>query len=282
MTPILFAETARDAWAGPRNAPSAVRELARSAILSAVAPIMRPSEDFVRCLYAHAVFPEHRERFRTFLRSVKNMGDFIDTPTLISLIRANAHIKGRYFHLSFDDGFANVVEVGGPILASERVPATLFLATDLVEAADIDLARYFERLSAYSRPVRIMTWAQVGAAAGLGLEIGSHTRSHARLSEISGDLRRLGDELLTSKQLLERTTGRPCIAFAWPYGTARDIDAAALASITDAGYEISFSAVRGRVRPTQTDILQVPRHQVEFHWPLRHSLLWARGFREAS
>ena len=60
----------------------------------------------------------------------------------------------------------------------------------------------------------------------------------------------------------------------------RDIDSAARAAITAAGFSANFSAVRGRVEPGRTDVMDIPRHQVEFHWPLHELLLWARGFRE--
>lgn len=127
-----------------------------------------------------------------------------------------------------------------------------------------------------------MTWAQVLEAAAAGFEIGSHTKSHARLSDISHDMKRLSDELTASKQIIEAKTGGACISFAWPYGTNADVDEKALEEIRAAGYLVSFSAVRGRVEPGSTDLFQVPRHQIEMHWPLSHAVLWAKGFRESN
>ncbi len=274
-----FAETAREAWSEPAGAGARLRSSARGAVLGLAARSVRPAPDFVRCLYAHAVFPEHRTRFRDFLRGLKETGDFIDTATLIELAK-QPKPRGRYFHLSFDDGFANVYEAGGEVLLAEKVPATIFVATDLIEAGIERLADYFRNMTAYAAPVRTMTWAQVREASAAGIEIGSHTRSHARLSAISRDSTRLTDEVAGAKAIIERETGRSCTSFAWPYGTAADIDATALAAIRDAGYRISFSAIRGRVEPGHTDLLQVPRHQVELHWPPAHARAWAMGFRE--
>ena len=80
--------------------------------------------------------------------------------------------------------------------------------------------------------------------------------------------------------IIEARVGRPCTSFAWPYGTASDIDSATRAAIDAAGFRANFSAVRGRVEPGRTDVMDIPRHQVEFHWPLHELLVWARGFRE--
>jgi len=274
-----FAESAREAWSEPAGCIVRARTAGRAAVLGLAGKIVRPAPDFIRCLYAHAVFPEQRARFRDFLRSLKHAGDVVDTATLIELA-SQTFVKGRYFHLSFDDGLANVLEVGGEVLLEEKVPATIFIATELVEAGMERLSGYFQAMAAYARPVRTLSWAQVRSASAAGFEIGSHTRSHARLSGISHDPARLEDEIAGAKAIIERQTGRPCTSFAWPYGTGADIDAAGLASIRAAGYRLSFSAVRGRVVPGHTDIFQMPRHQVELHWPASHLRAWAMGFRE--
>ncbi|MEO6217666.1 MAG: polysaccharide deacetylase family protein [Sphingomonas sp.] len=276
-----FATTAREAWSRPSGFTNRLRRAVRNNLLFAASRLPRPpATKFVRCLYGHAVFPENANSLRAFLRTIKQQGEFIDTATLLSILRSGEEPDGRFFHLSFDDGFANVLEAGGEIFVAERVPWTMFVATDLVEAPVDTLERYFSQLNAYAAPVRIMSWDQVRAVAEFGGEIGCHTRTHARLSQISGDPLRLADEILGARKKIESETGRSCTAFAWPYGTARDIDASARRAIADAGFDICFSAVRGRVEPGVTLPMDVPRHQVEYHWPMHERLLWASGFRE--
>lgn len=113
---IDFASSARQAWRRPASPVAIGRALARSAALSIAGPFMQPGTDFIRCLYGHAVFPEHQLKFRSWIRSLKNIGEFISTPTLVALMNERKPQRGRYFHLSFDDGFANVATVGGPVL----------------------------------------------------------------------------------------------------------------------------------------------------------------------
>ncbi len=186
-----FARNADEAWR-----PSwkfRMRNIARRQALRWADQWHHPDQPrFVRCLYSHAIFPEHQDRWRTIVRSLKQTGEFIDTPTLIEILASGREPDGRLFHLSFDDGFANVFEQGGPILADEQVPYTVFIATDLIGADLETMEAYNRNALKYGKPVRPMTWDQVRACAAAGGEIGCHTRSHARLSAISGDLGSLG------------------------------------------------------------------------------------------
>ena len=279
---MTYAETAAEAWAPVAGWRARARSAARAVRIRLEAMRQRPATTpFVRCLYAHAVFPDTVPAFRGFLRAAKQEGEFVDTPTLRAIIKDGKPSDGRFFHLSFDDGFASVYEAGGPVMEAERVPYTMFVATDLIDADPDTLNAYFAHMPAYRARVRTLDWAQAKAAAeGIG-EIGCHTRTHARLSKISHDPTRLAGEIAGAKAIIEGHVGRPCDSFAWPYGTATDIDAAGRAAIAAAGFTSNFSAVRGAVRPGETDVMDIPRHQIEFHWPLYELMVWARGFREA-
>lgn len=275
----MFAESAIEAWASPKSVSTKCRSVARSLVVSAASGVFRGSSRFVRCLYAHAVFPEQRHSFRAAIRWLKNYGEFITTNDLATIVRQSVQPNGRYFHLSFDDGFANVFEVGCEVLVEEKVPTTIFVPASFVEASPAALVSWFRNLPSYRKPLRVMTWNQIRQAAANGIEIGSHTMTHARLAHISGDASQLQKELTESKAVIEAATGLPCRAFAWPYGTMSDIDPTSFAAIKSSGYEIAFSAVRGSVNG-ETDGFCIPRHQIEFHWPASHIRLWARGFRE--
>ena len=280
--PTTVADTAAEAWAPVCGWRAKARGAARAARIRLEALRQGPaSAPFVRCLYAHAVFSDTVPTFRAFLRAAKQEGEFVDTATLRTIIADGKPSDGRFFHLSFDDGFASVYEDGGPVMEDERVPYTMFVATDLIDADPDTLNRYFAHMPAYRARVRTLDWQQAKVAAeGVG-EIGCHTRTHARLSKISGDGARLADEIAGARAIIEGHVGQTCDSFAWPYGTASDIDDTGRAAIAAAGFTSNFSAVRGAVRPGATDVMDIPRHQLEFHWPLHELMVWARGFREA-
>jgi peptidoglycan/xylan/chitin deacetylase (PgdA/CDA1 family) len=124
-----------------------------------------------------------------------------------------------------------------------------------------------------------LSWAQVKALRAAGWDIGSHTRHHSRLSQ-AADRRCLVDEIVGAKTDIEQALGEPCRFMSWPFGTAADVNAAALDVIDEAGFDLCFSAIRGRVRPGSTQRLSVPRHHVEADWPWLHIRYFASGGRE--
>jgi peptidoglycan/xylan/chitin deacetylase (PgdA/CDA1 family) len=282
VSQITFAEHANEAWSKPSSIAAHTRAAVRSLILRGPGQAEFASQPVIRCFYGHAVFPEHADALRTFVSELSEVGEFVDSDRVEALLMRGEPPQRRYFHLSFDDGFANVFEEGGRVLEELRIPYTMFIATDLVGKDTSELAGYFRSMPAYRAPIRPLSWEQLREAANMPMaEIGCHTRTHSRLSAISKDLARLTDEIDNAKAILEHATGKPCRSFAWPYGTLADIDDHGFAAIRAAGFSRCFSAVRGRVDPGKSDVMAIPRHQVEFHWPRHELRAWARGYRES-
>jgi peptidoglycan/xylan/chitin deacetylase (PgdA/CDA1 family) len=106
--------------------------------------------------------------------------------------------------LTFDDGTADFVEEALPELVAHRVPATLYVATDFVEAG-----RTFPD---DGRPV---SWAGLRDAISTGLvTIGSHTHTHRLLDRVGGP--EAAEELDRSIGLIEDRLGVACSHFAYP------------------------------------------------------------------
>jgi peptidoglycan/xylan/chitin deacetylase (PgdA/CDA1 family) len=106
--------------------------------------------------------------------------------------------------VTFDDGTADFVDEALPELVAHRVPATLYVATDHVEAG-----RPFPD---DGRPV---SWAALGDALTTGLvTIGSHTHSHRLLDRVGGP--EAAEELDRSVSLIEDRLGVACRHFAYP------------------------------------------------------------------
>ena len=70
-----------------------------------------------------------------------------------------------------------------------------------------------------------MTWDDVRALAGAGMDIESHTRTHRVLDTLDRD--QLRDELVGSRRDLEAQLGRPIRAIAYPVGRRRRCGSAA-------------------------------------------------------
>ena len=92
----------------------------------------------------------------------------------------------RTVAVTFDDGFRSVREVGLPVLESLGVPATLFVPTALIGRREPFAWPGLDRWAhgGDRDELRGLRWDEVAELAALGWEIGSHTRTHPRLTEL--------------------------------------------------------------------------------------------------
>lgn len=237
-------------------------------------PESSSKEGEVRCLYGHHLFDDQVDGFERAIRELKALGDFISLDELIGALDGSNEVKGRNFFLSFDDAFLGVFENALPVLKQQDVPAAVFVPTAFPGTKDEDLEA-FRKEAGYSRKVRFPDWSTIRAASGAGFEIGSHTRTHARLSGL--EPWELESEILGSKKEIEDRIGKECRAISWPYGTEGDVSETALNLVRGAGYSVCFSAIRGSVNGDYRDHFRIPREHVEFDWPLSHIRFFARG-----
>lgn len=89
----------------------------------------------------------------------------------------------------------------------------------------------------------LMTMTEVRDLAALGMDIGSHTRSHRVLDTLRPD--RLRDELLGSRQDLEAWIGTPVRSVSYPVGKSIRDQPIILDAVREAGYEVGFAASGG-------------------------------------
>jgi peptidoglycan/xylan/chitin deacetylase (PgdA/CDA1 family) len=249
------------------------RAWARSGFLHAAGVLARPpSGAFLRCLYFHHVYDGQGPRFRALLERLANLGTFVAGERVRRAIVGKEPIADRLFHLSIDDGLDSVHRNAFPVLRALGIPATIFVPTALVGASHDRL-----RASEWIPEARPMDWDQIRAMRDAGFEIGTHTRHHVRLSDISHDAQRLDDEISGAKHDLEVALGEPCRYMSWPFGLHDDMDDAGLRAIERAGYELCFSAVRGRIESGRTSPFALPRHHFEPEWPWLHVRYFALG-----
>lgn len=257
-----------------------LRGLVRHGALNLAGRLARFNEPtFLRCLYLHYVYDDQVDAFKTLLTRLQRLGRFISTDEAWQIAGGRRPLDGRYFHLSIDDGLDNIHRNAFPVLNSLGIPAILFLPTSLIGLPD-EMQREKWWVGGVRRPTRLFGWEAAREMQQSGIEMGSHTRNHARLSDISGDRSRLDDEVRGSKLEMEDRLGVACRFISWPYGTGRDIDEISLESIEAAGYDGCFSAVRGRVVGGKTSAFSIPRHHFEPQWPWYHLRYFASGGKE--
>ncbi len=146
--------------------------------------------------------------------------------------------------LTFDDGYADNFLGLRAIAEIERVPVTIFVCPSHVTEKS-ELAHDVNR---GERGFPSMGWDQVRYLDRHGVTIGSHTRTHFNCGV--ADPFRLAEELVGSKEELERALGHPVDAFAFPKGKPHNISPLAL-TMARQTYPVVFSAAGGEnIGPT--------------------------------
>ena len=231
----------------------------------------------MRCLYGHGVFDNDVANFELLLDELTSYGVFVDSKHCEDVATGRRPLDGRYYHLSFDDGFKNNLTNIAPVLSERGIPATIFVSTDYIGCSPELNAEYCHDRLDLSVVVETLNWDDCRELVKAGFEIGSHTKRHVVLADLEEKV--LVSELLESRQEIEDRLSVACPHFAWPYGGPEHVRGVNQQIFEDAGYSAVFSASRGRVRPRETDIFAIPRHQCEAAWPVHQSLLFAWGGR---
>jgi peptidoglycan/xylan/chitin deacetylase (PgdA/CDA1 family) len=157
----------------------------------------------------------------------------------------------RGLHVTFDDGFRSVTNVL-PTLRRLGVPATIFVCSDYADSGRaLEVRELLDEVAAHPDELATLRWDEVRALAEDGVEIGSHTASHPRLTQL--DDAELHRELSESRERITDELGRPCRFLAYPYG---DEDRRVRAAARQAGYEAAF-ALPGPTVPM--DAFGIPR-----------------------
>jgi peptidoglycan/xylan/chitin deacetylase (PgdA/CDA1 family) len=154
-------------------------------------------------------------------------------------------LPARPIVLTFDDGYADLIDEALPMLIEHGFPATVFVTTGWLR----DAGRY----AAGPAPGRMLSWAQLAELSAEGVEVAAHSHSHPQLDQIS--TARLRTELGASRQLLEDRLGRPVFSLAYPYGySTKRVRTVA----REIGY-LQAAVVENAIAATTSDPFRMPR-----------------------
>jgi peptidoglycan/xylan/chitin deacetylase (PgdA/CDA1 family) len=166
----------------------------------------------------------------------------------------SAAVAGQgMFAVTFDDAFATVGSLGLAVLRDLGVPATVFVPTAFPDSHGPLVWPGMEQWPGgpHAGELRCLGWDELAALAERGWEIGSHTVTHPRLTQLDDE--RLAAEMADSKRAVETHLGRACGSIAYPYG---DEDARVVAAARRAGY---VAAAAMPSRPHGDERLRWPR-----------------------
>ena len=180
----------------------------------------------------------------------KHGWEFVDLDTVLAALDGGAPLPRGALLLTFDDAYADLLEVACPLLQARGIPAVAFAVADRVGATNL-----------WDQPkgaavLELLDAGGLREIAERGVEVGSHTATHRSLRSLGPA--ELGDELAGSAATIEAFGLPRPRAFSYPYGDAGDALAAA---VREAGYEVAFTTAWGE--PRGADRYLLPR--VEIH-----------------
>lgn len=178
-------------------------------------------------LYYHSVTSDQRKQFAQQMEDLVRLAKPIDGG-FIGPLKPNMHYVG----ITFDDGFACVIENALPELIKHRIPATIFIPTGY-------LGRHPEWVNDQDYEERnemVMTSKQLFEFPSGLISIGSHSVTHRMISSLTEEEARR--ELYQSRNELESLLGRKIKHFAFPYG---NFNLKVVEWAREAGYERVFT-----------------------------------------
>jgi peptidoglycan/xylan/chitin deacetylase (PgdA/CDA1 family) len=198
-----------------------------------------------------------KARFRAIIAAIARDYRPMAYDPLVDCLMSGAPWPRRAVAITFDDGYLDNYTTAAPILREHGVPATFFVAANLVGS---DTVLPWEQHLAGQVPW--MTWDHVRELDRHGFKIGAHTLSHCDLGRVQGA--EAEREIRESKSKIERELGTPVRHFAFPFGSLKNINEANMELIRAAGYDSCCSAYGGIIR-SAVDRYRIPRLPVN-HW----------------
>ncbi|CAN5224347.1 hypothetical protein BH09ACT12_BH09ACT12_08680 [soil metagenome] len=213
-----------------------------------------------------SAFEEHLDVLDDWGAQVLPLGE------AVALLAAGA-LPPKAVALTFDDGYASVVETAWPLLRDRGFPASLFVVSDYLDG---DRTFAWDGDGTGRDELRLATGEELVLAHRDGLDIGSHTQTHPWLPGL--DDRVVERELALSRAVISDLLGEDVTALAYPTGGwDRRIREAACR----AGYRVGITVTRGanhrrRAHPLSLRRAFVPHDPVDLELMLNGAYTFLR------
>ena len=157
----------------------------------------------------HGVMDDQRRRFE---RQIKMLADRAVSPEAAGSCRRRRWARPGVC-VTFDDGFANLLDHALPVTRELGIPVTVFVVTENLGSVPIWIMEYGQSDAAQMT----MSESQITPAATDPLcRFASHSLTHPRLTDLP--LSQAKRELADSRAQLAQVVGRPVDDFAFPHG----------------------------------------------------------------
>jgi peptidoglycan/xylan/chitin deacetylase (PgdA/CDA1 family) len=171
------------------------------------------------------------EDFRHQMKWLEGHGyHTITQRSLFNALMCGSHLPRKPIVVTFDDGYRDVYRYASPVIERFGMHAISYLITERISGDDHSF----------------LSWKQVRGFEKRGVEIGSHTVSHAALASLS-DAGALA-ELVQSRKKLEQKLDHRVSWLAYPYGS---YDSRIERLAKKAGYKLAVTTDWGSLQSAQ-------------------------------
>lgn len=172
---------------------------------------------------------------------------FVTPSQLAAFIQSNAPLPSRPVLLTFDDGYADLLGLARDLLRPRGIEALAFVVSGFLSKTNEWDGPYG------AKQVRLLSADGLKEVSRLGIEIGSHSRTHGEMPLMT-DAEREADASLSADDLVTAGLPQPRF-FAYPYGY---VDGPSKAAVEKAGYLAAFGLIQSRAG-RKSDPLDLPR-----------------------
>ncbi len=262
--------------------------------------------------------------FEAQIRFIEKFFNPITLDLLVDAMEGKSLLPDRSVLVTFDDGYKSVHQLAKPILEKYSIKPSVFVTAPGGSALEMmwpdRVFCYFQKLGQKDRDIyqtiegmkelgneqrkaaleeilqktsvsldslpeecRIMSEEDVRDLSKSGFDIGSHSSTHPILSKMSADEQ--SEEIAQSKVRLEKITGKPVEAFAYPNGRVQDFNEDTVRILKEKGYRTAFTTVEGYSSP-DSDPYRLRRffvmgnlptyefcHRMTMSWPSKYRVV---------
>ncbi|HJP92796.1 MAG TPA: polysaccharide deacetylase family protein [Pyrinomonadaceae bacterium] len=189
------------------------------------------------------------DRFEAQLNYLRRHYQVISLAEFLAAREHNVPLPDRSVVLTFDDGYRNFLTSALPRLIARDMPVSVFLITDRVQPKGRSHANGWSE----SDDETFLSWEEIKELQQHGVEFGSHTCSHQKLSEIA--TRDAERELRVSHQTIAEHLSQATMPLAFPYGAYSE---AVIAMTRELPYTCALTTEAGPNAPL-TDLFLLRR-----------------------
>ncbi len=160
------------------------------------------------------------ELFKSQMKYLKdNNYTTLSMSDLYNFVKYNKKVPKKSVVITFDDGYEDNFTNAYPILKDYNFKATIFIITDLCNQGGL-----------------YIKFPQMKEMINNGIEIGSHTLDHSKLSKLTYDEQVYN--LKQSKKVIDEKLGINCRYLSYPYGK---YNKTTVNASKEAGYDMAFT-----------------------------------------